>query len=291
MGHDDASSAEMPRRHANPDIGRPLDEETVERLLAGDLPADQVPAGYGEAAAVLAAMAAPPSADELAGREAALAELRKLHRPAPAAVVRRTGRSRRRRRVGLAAVVVVGALAASGGAAAATGHLPGPVRDAARSILVTVGGGEPAPTSGPGGSPASMTPDTEAGAAGGRGAGSTDTTARSAGTGSGPAANPNMVGLCRAYAAGNGGEQGNKLDAAAFQALARAAGGADKIPAYCQQVDPGSSGNGNGQPPGDAPKEPKGGPPVSSGQGSPGQGAAPPSSDGGQGQGSATTRP
>ena len=56
------------------------------------------------------------------------------------AATRRASKPRRRRRAGLAAVVVVGALATGGVAGAATGHLPGPVREAARSILVTVGG-------------------------------------------------------------------------------------------------------------------------------------------------------
>jgi hypothetical protein len=289
MGADDASSAEMPRRHAN---RHGLDEETVERLLAGDLPPDEAPPGYGEVAAVLAAMAAPPAADELAGREAALAELRRLHRARPAAAGRWAGRSGRRRRVGLAAVVVVGALAAGGGAAAATGHLPAPVRDVARTILGTVGGEPAAPTSGPGGAPASVTPDPDAGAAGAQGTGSTGTTARApAGTGSGSAAGSNVPGLCQAYAAGKGGEPGKKLDAAAFQELARAAGGADKIPAYCQQVESGRSGKGKGQQPGDEPNEPTGGPPASTGQDNPGQGGPPTSSNGGQGQGSPATRP
>ena len=280
----------MRRRHATPDAGpHALDEQTVERLLAGELPADQAPPGYGEVVAVLAAMAAPPSARELAGEEAALGELHRLRRTPPAVAGRQAGRWRRRR-VGLAAVVVVGALVAGGGAAAATGQLPAPVRDAARTILGAVGGVAPAPTSGPGGSPASVTPHTDAGAAGG-GAGSTGTTARApAGIGSGSAASPNVEGLCRAYVAGEGGEQGKKLDAAAFQELARVAGGADKVPAYCRQVDPGTSGTGNGRQPGDAPKEPKGGPPVSSGQGSPGSWGPPPGSDGNQGQGPPATR-
>ena len=84
----------------------------------------------------------------LAGQAAALAELRAVTRARTA--TRRTSKPERRRRVGLAAVVVVGALATGGVAGAATGHLPGPVREAARSILVTVGGAEPAaPTPGP----------------------------------------------------------------------------------------------------------------------------------------------
>ena len=41
-------------------------------------------------------------------------------------------------------------------------------------------------------------------------------------------------GLCRAWLAGQGDEHGKREDSTAFQALAAAAGGADRIPAYCQ---------------------------------------------------------
>jgi hypothetical protein len=41
-------------------------------------------------------------------------------------------------------------------------------------------------------------------------------------------------GLCQAWLAGQGGEHGKRADSTAFQALAAAAGGADRIPAYCQ---------------------------------------------------------
>ena len=41
-------------------------------------------------------------------------------------------------------------------------------------------------------------------------------------------------GLCQAWSAGQGDENGRRADSTAFQALAAAAGGADQIPAYCQ---------------------------------------------------------
>lgn len=52
-------------------------------------------------------------------------------------------------------------------------------------------------------------------------------------TGAAPAASLNLTGLCRAYLAGKGAENGKRLDATAFQALARAAGGEDKVQAWC----------------------------------------------------------
>jgi hypothetical protein len=40
-------------------------------------------------------------------------------------------------------------------------------------------------------------------------------------------------GLCRAWGAGQGDVHGRRMDAAAFQALVAAAGGADQVPAFC----------------------------------------------------------
>ena len=240
MDADDASSAEMRRRH-DPHADPPaLDEETVERLLSGQLPPAQAPPGYAEVAALLAATAAPPTPEELAGKAAALAELRAVTR-ARAAGSRRAARpDRGRRRIGLAAVVVVGALVTGGAAAAATGHLPGPVREAARSILDTGGNAQPAPPSRPGSAaaPRSSTP----GSSDGAGQGSLPTGSTGAGPGTTGAAaaapNPNLEALCQSYLSGNGAEKGRKLGSAAFQDLVRAAGGKDKVEDYCQRLLP-----------------------------------------------------
>jgi hypothetical protein len=238
MDADDASTADMRRPFSDRDADPlALDEETVERLLSGELPPAQAPPEYAGVAALLAATVATPTREELAGQAAALAELRAVTR-ARAAHGRRASNPRRRRRVGLAAVVVVGALVTGGVAGAATGRLPGPVREAARSILVTVGGAEPAaPTPGP--SPAPLTrPTGSSGADPGEQASSTTgrTGRGPVTTGPGSAASPDLEGLCQAFLAGYGAEQGKKLDATAFEVLARAAGGQHKVPAYCQSL-------------------------------------------------------
>ena len=138
MDAEDAWSAELKRLLAIPDLDPlVLDGDTAERLLDGDLPPDQAPPGYAEVAALLAATVAAPSHAELAGKEAALAELRTVTRPRQAAVPRGVGKAGRRRRTGLVVAVVVGALSTGGIAAAATGHLPDPIRDAARRIFTT----------------------------------------------------------------------------------------------------------------------------------------------------------
>jgi hypothetical protein len=50
------------------------------------------------------------------------------------------------------------------------------------------------------------------------------------------ASGPARKGLCRAWAAGKGAEHGRKQDATAFQALAKAAGGADNVAGFCADV-------------------------------------------------------
>jgi hypothetical protein len=170
MDAEDAPSAEM--RQPPPNDPLALDDVSVDRLLSGTLPAAGAPPGYAGVARLLAAAVAPPTPRELAGEAAVLAELRAVTRERRAAASVRPARHRRRR-AGLAVVVVVGSLA-TGGVAAATGHLPGPVREAARSVLGPAGG--PLATSS---SPASAgAPDTGMAGSGGAGSGS-------GGTGSG----------------------------------------------------------------------------------------------------------
>jgi hypothetical protein len=277
MDADDASFAEMRRRPSHRDADPlALDEDTVEQLLTGALPPAQAPAGYAEVAQLLAAAAAP-TPGELAGQGAVLAELLAVARARPAAAVAAVpARPPRRRRTGLAVVVVVGALVTGGAAGAATGHLPGPVRGAARSILGT--GGEAASASTEAGQPA--TPVKRTPGAGGGLPGSRSGVSTSRGPGAGPAASPNLKGLCQAFLSGNGTAQGQKLDATAFEALARAAGDQERVAAYCQDLlrrdqkakepkepmQPEPSGNGG---------QGQGGPPATTGSGSQGQGSPP----------------
>jgi hypothetical protein len=280
MEPDDASSADMRRPPANPDADPlALDDETVERLLSGELPPAQAPPGYAEVASLLAATSAPPTPDELAGQAAARAELRAATRPRQAvAGTGRAARPPRRRRLGLAAVALVGALATGGAAAAATGRLPAPLRDAARSILATVDGADSASPAQPGSQTAPVPTPASAGetpgpkgpgttAAGGHGPGST-----TAGT---AAPGLDNEGLCRAYVAGRGAGQGNRLDATAFQALVKLAGGSERIPSYCEELLQGraESNDDKTQPP---PSDPgqgqgQGGPPASTGPRNQGQ--------------------
>jgi hypothetical protein len=275
MADDDASSAEMRRQSTHRDADPlALDEDTVEQLLTGALPPAQAPAGYAEVAQLLAAVAATPTPGELVGQEAALAELRAVTWARARAGGRRAARvdTRRRRRTGLAVVVVVGALVTGGVAGAATGHLPGPVGEAARSILGTGGGEAPSASTGGGQPPAPVTRPT---GSGGGPAGSRPGSAAGSGpggVGAGSIAGPNLEGLCQAFLSGSGGE-GEKLDATAFDALARAAGGQDKVPAYCEALQPGKQ---NAKEPKE-PGQPE--PPDSGGQG------GPPASTGGGGQG------
>jgi hypothetical protein len=273
MDADDASSAEVKRLFANPELDPlALDEDTAERLLDGDLPPAQAPPGYEQVAALLAATVAAPSAEELAGKAAAMAELQTVTRARLAATPRRAGRPARRRRVGLAVAVVVGALSTGGIAAATTGHLPGPIRDAARSIRSMFGDAAPATPTEPG----RQVPST--GLAGPtRGQGAQPGGAAGPGAGTTAVTGAARDGLCRAFTAGEGSEKGKRLDAVAFQALADAAGGADKIPTYCQGTQAGGGPKGQGKPaqPGNQGNGQGGGPPPSTNGGNPGQGGPP----------------
>jgi hypothetical protein len=282
MDADDASSAEMRRRPPDPDPDPlALDEAALERLLAGALPPAQAPPGYEKVAALLAAAAAAPTPEELAGQAAALAELRAVTRPRRAARTRQAARPPRRRWAGLAAVALVGALV-TGGVAAATGHLPAPVRKATRTILGTASDAEPATPAPSGRQPAPDTPGSASADAttGPKGPRSTGAAGHGPGsTAAGPAGGVDGERLCRAYLAGKGDEQGKKLDAAAFQDLAELAGGAEQIPAYCEGV----------QPERPKPKEkPPEAPPDDQGQGQ--EPGGPPTSTGDQGQGASGAR-
>jgi hypothetical protein len=246
MEPDDASSPDMRRPPTEPDADPlALDDETVERLLRGELPPAQAPPGYAEVAALLAATTAPPSPQELSGQAAALAELRSVTRRRRAAGTQRFTGPPRRRRAGLAAVVLVGAVATGGVAAAATGRLPAPVRDAARTVLTPWDDRAPtAPPGSPGAQPGQAVtsgPASTGAATGSQGSQPTGTTPRGPASTAGPAAGRNEEGRCRAYLAGQGGERGGKLDATAFQALARAAGGEDRIAEYCAALLPGEA--------------------------------------------------
>ena len=257
---------------------RPDDEDTLERLLAGDLSPHEAPPGYAEVAALLAATVAPPTPEELTGQAAALAELRAVTRartfPSRA---RRPGR-RSRRRLGLAVVAVAGALATGGAAAAAGGHLPEPVRVTARSILVSIGDTEPAapPTAGGRGPGATAAAPSGPGPTG-RGHPTPGSPATESRAVPGTTA-PDTKGLCRAYLATQDRQTGTEPKAAWFELLAEEAGGTDKVLSFCQELlpDDPKSKEGKKTPPDDQGQAD--GPPAHPGGGSPGRNAPPPTS-------------
>jgi len=205
MREDDALDGEMrPPQWLRPTDPPPLDQDTVERMLAGALDPQDAPPGYAEVVRVLAAAAAPPTGRELAGEAAAVAGFRSAHRPFDAS--RRLPVLGRLLGVKALAATIAGAATIGTAAAAATGSLPAPAQRAAHRLL------------GAAGVPAEATP------------------ARPLRPDASPSALPGAVGLCRAWAAGEGGEHGKKLDSTAFDRLATAAGGAEKVPAYCTSL-------------------------------------------------------
>jgi hypothetical protein len=180
-----------------------------------------------------------------------------------------------------AAAALVAVLSLGGVAAAATGLLPDqapPVAnqapDTTKADAAAHGLGEAAA--------ANLGGAAQAGSAGGPG--------RESAVGP-DATGAARAGLCRAWQAGQDRGTGNRqrMDAVAFQALVEAAGGADQVAAYCEDVIAGSAGadnQGKASPPSVSapptsvsppssgpPTDP--GPPVSTGPGGHGQGGPP----------------
>lgn len=181
-----------------------LDEQTIERLLRGELGADDLPPAYGPVAGLLGAAATVTPIDE--GHEAGtVAAMRAavLGHPVP---VPTTGGSRpmlskllSAKAAGIAVVAVLGA----GTAAAATGSLPGPAQNAAAHALSHIDISLPTtPPSSPGKSAASHS-DENTDASGSTSGATTDTDA-----GKGPNANADF-GLCNAESHNDGHPNAN----------------------------------------------------------------------------------
>ena len=212
------SDYDMPDRtwpHRTDVAGIP--DTALSALLAGGRPPADAPASLQRVADVLAALRAEPAADETAGRAAALAAFRRrvgvspppsrLRRMSPAAVMpllrTRAGAA------GTAAVISFGGIAA----AAYANALPAAAQIVAHD---TIG----APVPGHHHNPA----------------------AGHSGTPVGPIVSGHpRFGLCTAYVRGK--ERGSEAEkSVAFRNLARAAGGAARVPGYCAGVPhPGAS--------------------------------------------------
>jgi hypothetical protein len=202
-----------------------LDEGTAERLLAGQLHPADAPPEYRCAAMVLAAAAAPPRPEELAGEREAVAEFRAVTRSTPhRAGSRRPTVPTRFLSLKLAAAVAIAALSVAGVAGAATGTLPDAAQRVAHRILGVAGVPSADDHALRGG-----------GASGGQSAGKPSSTSDHSPTGP-DVTGAAKAGLCRAWAAGQGATNGGKADATAFKALADAAGGADQIAGFCADV-------------------------------------------------------
>jgi hypothetical protein len=166
-------------------------------------------------------------------------------------------------------------------AAAATGLLPGQASPAADKAPAATTGADVAAQGLGKAAVANMGGTAQAGSSGGQG--------RESAVGP-DASGAARAGLCRAWQAGQGADHGRRMDAVAFQALVEAAGGADQVAAYCEDVAAGSSAGAHGQgqasppsvsapptmvsPPSSGPPADPG-PPASTGPGGPGQGGPP----------------
>jgi hypothetical protein len=175
----------------------------AEALLAGETEPEDAPAGLRPVAEVLAALLAPPDPGEVAGWSRALAAFREA--PGTPELTQRRSRRLSSRLAAVAAAVLVAAFGGGIGAAYA-GMLPAGLQKIAHTVIA-------APDVRPSRHAHGLTSGTPSHPVG------PDAT--------GSAAN----GLCNAYAHANASEKSE-----AFRKLVAAAGGADKVAAYCGSV-------------------------------------------------------
>jgi hypothetical protein len=258
-------------------------DDPAEQLLAGRLDAADAPSGYAALARVLAAAAAPAEPEELAGEAEIIARFTDAARSHPPTPIPRRASMPGKLRVRLAATVIAVLLSIGGVAAAATGlratlaghagqQAPPTTRagsngqgrgGAAATIRDGAGLGQAAKglcqawESGQGASHGKREDSTAfralAAAAGGADqvAAWCQATVGSQAAGhqaAGPDTAKAKEGLCRAWRSAQAGGDGLREDSGAFKALAAAAGGADRIAAWCQAVAPAGGSAGNGRP-------------------------------------------
>jgi hypothetical protein len=197
--------------HRDPGLDRP----TAENLLGGTA------GGPDRLSKVLAAAAAPAAPRELTGEGLALAEYRAASLD-PIGPPRRTSMLKTTVSKVLAAKLLAAsavAVLATGGVAvaAATNTLPEPAQRAAHNAF-----NAPAPHHGK--------PKHNHGQDKQKAPKSSDANKGS------PAPSPSLDGLCHAYQAGVANHHPKKLTNPAFHALVVAAGGADKLGAYCTKL-------------------------------------------------------
>jgi hypothetical protein len=214
------------------------DQDILERLLDRRLDPASPPRGYGGLARLLAAATAPAAPEELAGEQRALAGFAAVMRACPPTLSpQRTPVPSKVFTIKAAAAALVAVLSIGGIAAAATGLLPGQASPVADQATATTAADAAAHGLGKAAA-ANLAGTAQAGSTAGQG--------RAAAVGP-DATGAARAGLCRAWQAGQGDDHGRRMDAVAFQALADAAGGADNVAAYCQDVTVGASADARGQ--------------------------------------------
>src|SRR5512132_1938950 len=271
MTDDDALEPDMHPPLGFPEAALPAaDQDLLERLLDSRLNPASAPPGYGGLVRLLAAATAPATPEELAGEQLAMATFTAQMRSQPPTLSpRRTAVPRKILTMKAAAAALVAALSIGGVAAAAGGLLPDQASPVADQAPATTGADAAAQGLGKAAA-ANLGGAADAGSADGQGR------ASAVGPDASAAA---RAGLCRAWQAGQGAGHGQKADSVTFQALADAAGGADNIAAYCQDVAAGSSadahGNSQASPPSVSAPPTSVSPPASTGPGGHEQGGPP----------------
>jgi len=146
MSFFDGPLGEMEEHLGKPDITDPLnvDDGTAERLLRGDVTADDAPPSYRRVATMLTSLTADANTTELSDEGKAVDAISR--RIAAAAPSTDTGSTKMtiRRRLQLAGVTLVGGAMLLSGLGVA-GALPGAAQGAASDVLGTVGISVPSP--------------------------------------------------------------------------------------------------------------------------------------------------
>jgi hypothetical protein len=207
------------------------DQDILEGLLQGRPDPASAPPGYGGLARLLAAATAPAAPKELAGQQRATAAFAAEVRSTPPSLIpRRTPVPSKVFTMKATAAALVAVLSI-GGIAAAAGLLPDQASPVAEQATATTGADAAAHGVGEAAA-ANLGGTAQAGSAAGQG--------RESAVGPDASAAA-RAGLCLAWQAGQGSDQGRRMDSVAFQALVEAAGGADNVAAYCQDVTAGAS--------------------------------------------------
>ncbi|MEU9042450.1 MULTISPECIES: hypothetical protein [unclassified Kitasatospora] len=248
---------------------RRIDRDTAEQLLGGAVAAPSAgqeasltgpDGGPGQLARVLAAAAAPATAGELAGEEAALAAFREASLtpdPVVTPVRRRSMATAALARAfsTKAAAAVLGATALCGVAVAAgTGNLPSPLSggtaEPERTLAAQGGASGTSPGASGGGHsagapfapPSGSARPSDAASPGPQTAApfgtATPGTPSAEGHGDRPAVPPALLGLCRGFAdrTAQGDRPARLVTDPLYGPLVAAAGGADRVPDFCAKA-------------------------------------------------------